>query len=118
MKRISQLALLACAFATGVHAQNATPTESVTAKTKPAPKEAATEVGSGGTRTARKTNYFTSKTPAPGGDREHVWANSHTKRYHCFGTRYYGRTYQGSYTDEASAVESGMRPANHKGCAK
>lgn len=68
--------------------------------------------------TGKKPNYFTSKDPAPGGAPNLVWANSNTKRYHCPGTKYYGRTYQGSYVDETEAIEDGYRPSNRTGCSK
>lgn len=114
MKLLSHITLLACASLATAHAQTGASNQAAPAQaqTSPAPAEASTD------KPGRKPNYFTSKDPAPGGAPNLVWANSHTKRYHCPGTKYYGRTYQGSYVDETDAIEDGFRPSNRTGCSK
>ena len=114
MKLLSHIALFACASVATAYAQT-------TAPTLPAPVQAqaaSTPAEASADKPGRKPNYFTSKDPAPGGAPNLVWANSHTKRYHCPGTKYYGRTYQGSYVDETDAIEDGFRPSNRTGCSR
>ena len=113
MKLLSHILLVAGALTVTAWAQTTPPAVVITEQAQPAPTAEPTTDKPG-----RKPNYFTSKDPAPGGARNLVWANSHTKRYHCFGTKYYGRTYQGSYVDETEAIEDGYRPSNRTGCSK
>jgi hypothetical protein len=54
-------------------------------------------------------------TPAPGGAGQ-VWVNTASKVYHCPGTRWYGKTKQGSYMSEAEARAQGGRPDHGKAC--
>jgi hypothetical protein len=54
-------------------------------------------------------------TPAPGGAGQ-VWVNTASKVYHCPGTRWYGKTKQGSYMSEAEARAQGARPDHGKAC--
>jgi hypothetical protein len=123
MSHLSRIALALCLAASGAHAQTPAPAPAPApasatppANTAAASKASATEASAGAT--ARKPNYATSKDPAPGGAPNLVWANSHTKRYHCPGGKYYGRTYQGSYVDETDAIEDGYKPSNRTGCSK
>ena len=53
--------------------------------------------------------------PAPGGAGQ-VWVNTASKVYHCPGTRWYGKTKQGSYMSEAEARAQGARPDHGKAC--
>ena len=54
-------------------------------------------------------------TPVPGGAGR-VWVNTASKVYHCPGTRWYGKTKQGSYMSEAEARAQGARPDHGKAC--
>jgi hypothetical protein len=55
-------------------------------------------------------------TPAPGGAGQ-VWVNTASKVYHCPGSRWYGKTKQGSYMSEAEARAQGVRPDHGKACS-
>jgi len=54
-------------------------------------------------------------TPTPSGAGQ-VWVNTASKVYHCPGTRWYGKTKQGSYMSEAEARAKGDRPDHGKAC--
>jgi hypothetical protein len=54
--------------------------------------------------------------PAPAGDGQ-VWVNTDSRVYHCPGTRWYGKTKQGSYMPEAQAQAEGAKPDHGKACA-
>jgi hypothetical protein len=66
-----------------------------------------------GTQLAPTTTQRT--TPAPAGAGQ-VWVNTASKVYHCPGTRWYGKTKQGSYMSEAEARAQGARPDHGKAC--
>ncbi len=123
MKHLSRIALAVCLVASGAHAQSPASTAAA-APTKPpeqaapAPAVTVTATATKSTEPKNKPDYFANKAPAPGGSRDLVWANSRTKRYHCFGTKHYGKTSQGAYTDETDAIESDFRPSNGKGCSR
>jgi len=52
-------------------------------------------------------------TPAPVGNGQ-VWVNTDSHVYHCAGTRWYGKTKQGTYMSEAQA--QGAKPDHGKAC--
>ena len=54
--------------------------------------------------------------PTPGGAGQ-VWVNTASKVYHCPGTRWYGKTKQGSYMSEPEARAQGARPDHGKACS-
>jgi hypothetical protein len=54
--------------------------------------------------------------PSPGGAGQ-VWVNTASKVYHCPGTRWYGKTKQGSFMSEAQAQAQGARPDHGKACS-
>ena len=45
-----------------------------------------------------------------------VWVNADTRKYHCFGTKWYGKTIHGDYMTQKHAQESGFQPAYGKVC--
>lgn len=54
---------------------------------------------------------------APGGGAGKVWVNSKSKTYHCQGTKYYGKTNEGSYITEAAAKIAGNHADHGKACS-
>ena len=53
---------------------------------------------------------------APGGGPDKVWASG-SKTYHCYGSRYYGKTKNGEFMSEADAKAKGLHPARNKPCS-
>lgn len=56
--------------------------------------------------------------PAAGGSPDKVWTNDASKVYHCFGSKYYGKTKKGEYMSEADAKAKGFHGVGGKACAK
>jgi hypothetical protein len=60
-------------------------------------------------------------TSAPQTENQHnpdvkVWVNTHSRVYHCPGTRWYGVTKSGTYMTQTEAQQHGYRPAYGKVC--
>ena len=55
---------------------------------------------------------------APGGGAGKVWVNKGSKRYHCEGSKFYGKTKEGDYMSEADAKAQGYSGVKGKDCPK
>jgi hypothetical protein len=53
--------------------------------------------------------------PPPAGNGQ-VWVNTDSRIYHCPGTRWYGKTKQGTYMSETQAQAEGAKPDHGKAC--
>jgi len=60
------------------------------------------------------TNRRAAAPPAGSGQ---VWVNTDSHVYHCPGTRWFGKTKQGSYMSETQAQAQGAKPDHGKACA-
>lgn len=83
-----------------------------TAASTPPAKAAAT------TPPAKPSSTGSGPAMAAGGGPDKVWVNSNSKVYHCPGTKYYGKTKQGSYMTEAEATAAGNHADHKKACNK
>ena len=54
---------------------------------------------------------------AAGGGDGKVWVNPASKTYHCFGSKYYGKTKKGEYLTEADAKTKGNHADHKKACS-
>src|SRR6516164_2620122 len=54
---------------------------------------------------------------APPAGNGQVWVNTDSHVYHCPGTRWYGKTKQGTYMSEAQAQAQGAKPDHGKACS-
>ena len=63
-----------------------------------------------------KASTPTPTTASAGGGADKVWVNPNSKTYHCFGTKYYGKTKAGEYMSEADAKTKGNHADHGKAC--
>jgi hypothetical protein len=74
------------------------------------PVNAPAELATPGPTTTRRA------APAPANSGQ-VWVNTDSRVYHCPGTRWYGKTKEGTYMSEAQAQAQGAKPDHGKACA-
>jgi hypothetical protein len=73
------------------------------------PVNAPAELATPGPTTTRRA------APAPANSGQ-VWVNTDSRVYHCPGTRWYGKTKEGTYMPEAQAQAQGAKPDHGKAC--
>ncbi len=64
------------------------------------------------------TSAPTAAVPAPAANSGKVWVNTHSKIYHCEGSKFYGKTKEGEYMTEADAQAKGFVANRKKICKK
>jgi hypothetical protein len=67
------------------------------------------------TGAAQSAGSATSPRAAPANSGQ-VWVNTDRRIYHCPGTRWYGKTKEGTYMSEAQAQPQGAKPDHGKAC--
>ena len=97
----------ACSGHKGVKDWNASAATPAAAPTKPIPEPAAV---------AAPIKTAMPAVAAAGGGAGQVWVNPKSKTYHCFGTKYYGKTKEGSYMTETAAKAAGDHADHGKTC--
>jgi hypothetical protein len=102
--------VLAQAPATPPSSNQPTPAAVPMAKTPTAP------LGGPAASAPMQTAPSTQPMAATGGPGQ-VWLNSKTKVYHCFGSKYYGKTVAGSYMTEDQAKAAGGHADHGKTCS-
>ena len=110
----------ACAGHKGVKDWYAADTaKEVSPSTAPNATSAPSEPGAATTPMKPKGMSKTSDTTtvAEGGGAGKVWVNSNSKVYHCAGTKYYGKTKEGTYMSEAEAKTAGNHADHGKACS-
>jgi hypothetical protein len=65
---------------------------------------------------AMKKSKAPTAAAAEGGGSDKVWMNAKSSVYHCPGSKYYGKTKEGSYMTEADAKAKGGHAVKNKAC--
>lgn len=65
---------------------------------------------------AAKTTYAPPAMPAAGSGKGQVWVSKESKVYHCPSDKWYGKTKDGAYISESSAVAQGFHADHGKAC--
>jgi hypothetical protein len=98
--------------------KTAAPATVTTPATTPAPSAATTAPAATPAQTAQPATAapaatVSTATAAPTGQ---VWVNTNSKIYHCPGSKFFGKTKEGEYMEEAQAQAKGFVPNRKKTC--